>query len=266
MASKINLAASLSNVAPVTVITKVEPAPRSNVLRFTGKEAAARNDAMLQTAYFAFSSETARSAMIDCMREALGAKPTPAQIDAIRIEFVIGRVAARLPAALWGPEIKVDDKLAYARKVVCFFAAPPKEGAKANKLRAGQLGRRNAAEHKLVRAADEAWSQVKAEIGIGAAKVQKVAKKQTRAASRNAPKVPAPKVPAPTAPTHSELVKPEGIKTADDAASYIVNMSHTLAMFALKHAKIINTDMGTLIKAFRVEIDKAEALRVSVKA
>lgn len=224
-----------------------------------GKDVAARNAAYVAIAPLSFWDSKGRAELIDAIRAALGAKPDETALLAARTEFVIGRYAARFAGFV--ADVSQGDRLERARTVVTSYAAPPKDGVRANKLRAGQTGRRSPAEHACVRASEEAWSQVKAELGHGAAKTQAVkdAAKRTRGASPS--KDGMSKAPAPTPVTHTELVKADGPMTAADACAYVEQMASTLLMFCNKHAKVMPTNYGTMVKAFKSNVDAAAVVR-----
>lgn len=233
----------------------------------SGKGKAARTSAYMQIAPLSMIDTLGRSDFIANLRVALGASPTVAEVKAAQEETTIGRVAARLPAGEF-PKGTTDDsaKLEFARDLVLHYAAPVAEGTKAKALRKGQKGRRSIIQHKVIRAADEAWSQIKAELGLGAAKTQAVknAQKATRAPSMAGS---GKGVAGSATPTHQELVKPATAMTANEACSYVMTQAATLLAFANKkdNAKLLPTDFGLAIQQFKTAINKAaneRALRV----
>ena len=121
---------------------------------FAGKGMAARSTALLTIAALSFSEESTRAAALNAARKALGNAPTEAQVAATRLEYMVGRVAARLPVAeLPRGKTSEGDRLEHARALIVSYAAPVKAGAKAYKLRKGMLGYRTELQHRIIRAA-----------------------------------------------------------------------------------------------------------------
>lgn len=250
-----NIASRNVNAANVTdkidTVARIIPAPFAK-----GKGAVERNTAYSSVSAFAYIEGKSRAETIDTLRKALGNKPSPDAIEACKVQYVIGRVAFKLADKAKG----IVEHIAFAEDVVTSYAAPVKDGVKARPLRKGQKGRRTIEQHKAVRAAEEAWSQVKAELIPTAsnAKTQaerNKAKRGTKSVPTNA-----------TAPTHSELVKPATALTPVEARQHMVTQAASLLAFANKNAALLPTDMGTAIRAFHKAIAKAEALAVSVDA
>lgn len=251
----------------ITTINAAAPVCSAPVFSLKGKAkgTAARNEAYMSIAPLAFVETQSRDQTIANIKVALGAKPTDAEMLGARNEWVIGRIASRLADADFpAGTVKSIDKLDHARVLLLQYAAPPKDGVKANKLRAGQIGRRSIAQHKAIRAAEEAWSQIKAELGAGTAQTQ--AQRNAAKAKRAPSMAGSGKGIKATPPTHSELIKPDGIKTADDACAYLEGMASTLLMFINKHAKVIPSDYGTMVKSFKGNIDAAAKARREQKA
>lgn len=203
-----------------------------------------------------------RTALIASLRDALGNKPTEADIKAAQQEVTIGRVAARLPASEFPKGCTTNaDKLEHVRLLVCNYAAPIQDGKKPRALRAGQLGRRSIVQHKAIRAADEAWSQIKAELGLSAAQTQKErdALKKTRAPHGATSQVAksAGKKGSAAKPTHSELVQPAKPITADEATNHVSTQAALLASYANKYAKVLPASFGTAVLAFKGAINAA---------
>lgn len=227
---------------------------------FAGKGMAARSTALLTIAALSFSEESTRAAALTAARKALGNAPTEAQVAATRLEYMVGRVAARLPVAeLPKGKTSEGERLEHARALIVSYAAPVKAGAKAYKLRKGMLGYRTELQHRIIRAAQEAASQFLADAGVGKAQPSKernAAKKATRAPSMaGSGKGKASDKPA--APSHAELVKPAAPTTADDVLAYLGQMARTMQDYVNKHAKVCPVDAGTAVQAFRGDILKA---------
>lgn len=227
----------------------------SIVSSLKGKGKAARTIAFTQIAANAMIDTLGRADLIASLKAALGTTPNEAELKAAQVEVTIGRVAARLPVGEM-PKGTTDDgaRLEFARDLVLHYAAPAQEGKAARKLRAGQKGRRSIVQHKLVRAADEAWSQLKAEIGAGNAKPQAVKNAAKRAPSMAGTGKGASKD---VTPTHAELVKPTTPMSADEACAHVMAQATTLLAFGSKYAALLPTDFGTAIQAFKSAINKA---------
>lgn len=246
-------------------IQTIARAPSNGIIALKGAGKAKREAAYISIAPLAMVDTMGRTALISALRDALGNKPTEAETKAAQQEVTIGRVAARLPASEF-PKGCTDNasKLEHVRLLVCNYAAPVQDGKKPRALRAGQLGRRSILQHKAIRAADEAWSQIKAELGLSAAQTQKErdALKKTRAPHGKVSQVAASTVSqsgkkGSAKPTHSELVQPAKPMTADDATNHVSTQAALLASYANKYAKVLPADFGTAVLAFKGAINKA---------
>jgi hypothetical protein len=252
----------------MAITTETVRMSASPVIVLKGRGKALRELAYMQIAPLSFIENISRVESIANLRSALGVKPGEAEIAAAQSEWIIGRVASRLPAGEFPAGTNDDDaKLEFARKVVLHYAAPPKEGAAPRKLRAGQLGRRSATQHKVCMAAKEAWSQVNAELGHGTAKTQaeRNASKATRSTNANAVRGDG-KGATGKAPTHGELVAAPKPTSEAEACQYVESISSTLLAFANKHAKKMPVDYGAAVQAFRTAIlAAANAREVAAK-
>lgn len=221
---------------------------------FKGKLAVVRNAALAGVATLAYTEGKARADTIAQLKIAIGIKPTDADIEALKLEYIVGRVAFKL-ADMSKP---IAEQIAFARAIVTQYAAPPKEGTKARDLRAGQLGRRTPEQHKAVRASEEAWSQVKADLGIGTAQTpaQRKAAAKTKASTKTTRGASASQTNVAKGVTHSELVKPDGPMTPEAACAYVMSMATTLGMFANKHAAVLPASYGSAIVRFRGAVDQ----------
>ena len=230
--------------------------PTNGIIALKGVNKSKREGAYLRIAPLSFVENLSRVETIANLQIALGAKPTDDEVKVAQVEWTIGRVASRLPAGEFPKDASDNaDKLEYARKLVTLYAAPPKEGTKARKLRAGQLGRRSPVQHKVVRAAEEAWSQVKAELGHGTAQTQaqRNAAKPTRATNAN----PVRGDGKGATPDHARLVTPAKAQTVDEVCAYVTTQAATLLAFANKNARLLPTDFGQAIQAFKSAINAA---------
>ena len=258
----------------MTATNTIARAPKSDVVTdangfasFTGRDKATRTEALLGVAPLAFAESVSRVDLIRTVGAALGKKPSDAALNAARTEFVIGRVAARLPASEF-PKANLSpaDKLAHVRNVVCFYAMPLKDGVKARPLTAKHKGRRSPAQHKAIMAATEAWSQVKAELNLGAAQTQaqRNAQKKRGARPEGNAKVQAAAAATPELSAAAQLLKAD--MTQAEVVSHVVTQAAALLSFANKHAKKLPADFGSAIRAFSAATNKADALFKSVNA
>lgn len=226
--------------------TKNKPA-----VLFSGKGKAARESAMLQIAPLSFSEETSRGASIENMRKVLGNSPSEALVTAAKNEWCIGYVAARLPASeLPRGRTAPQDRLDTARDIMLHKARPPEEGKRANKLRAGQTGRRSPVQQRIVQNALKACSLFFAELNLTKAQTQ--ATKNAKAKATRAPSMAGSGKGKAAAPSHSELVaKPAAPVTADDVLAFLGQQSRMLQDYVNRHAKVTPTDASAAVAAFR---------------
>jgi len=225
-----------------------QAAPAKPEYNFTGKNAAARQEAFASIAPLSFAETSNRMLTIANLKTALGSKPSNDLLRVTANEWVIGRVAARLFAFDNAPR---DAHLSTARDIVLHYAMPSM-AAKAPKLKAGQLGRRTDTQHKAVRAANEAWSKILAETGHGAAMTQAVADKKKRATNANPVRGEGKGAAGKGAtPAHTALVQAPAPMSADEACEFLLSQAATLQAFANKHAKIIPSAFGAAVMAFR---------------
>ena len=220
---------------------------------FKGRNASVRTAALAGVASLAYAEGQSRSEMIQQLAIALGKTPTADEIKAVAQQYVVGRTAQKLAASSECKGKSVADLLAFALSLVTEYAAPVKDGTTARKLRAGQKGRRTVAQHKMIRAAEEAWSQVKAEAVPSASNAK--TQQQRNAEKPRGAQLKAGK--AGTGITHSELVKADGPMTADAAVGYLNGRAATMLAFSNKHAGVVPADYGTAVKAFKRAADLA---------
>lgn len=225
---------------------------------FSGRGKQARETAMNNVASLSFHEAESRAALVASLDKALGAKPTEAQLSHAQQQTVAGRVASRLPLSDF-PKDKRDEagRIEFALLLMTRYAAPPAEGAKARKLRAGQLGRRTMVQHKAIRAADKHWCEIKAELGFSAAQTQQQTNAK-RAPHRNAKSADKSKS---AAPTHSELVKAPAKMSKPEVCAYVETQAAALLASANKLAALMPTDYGMAISAFHKAIAAASAAR-----
>lgn len=259
-------------------MTNTVIAPIAAIINLKGKGKSQREAAYMQIAPLSFVEDQSRAQTISNLRIALGMNavrpvtPPESEVKTAQVEWCIGRVASRMPASEWPKDVTDSmDKLEHARKLVMLYAAPPVEGKAARKLRAGQLGRRTPTQHKVIRASEEAWSLIKAELGIGGAQTLKErnASKATRATNNNPVRgkgkaqstTPSNARAGGAVPTHSELVKTPTPIDTHQACLYLETQAATLLAFVNKHAKLVPTDYGTAVRTLKRSVDDASKAR-----
>jgi len=249
----------------MTVISKSAPkhiaTPANKAIKpfaFKGRNAALRTTALAGVASLAYAEGQSRAETIARLRFTLGAKPKADEVEAVKLQYVIGRTAQRLTVAEGCDAAKsVADRIAFATQLVTLYAYPAKDGVAPRKLRKGQLGRRSPAQHKAVRAGEEAWSQLKAEVGLGTAQTQTERNTKKRAPSMAG----SGKGKKGAAPTHTELVKPAAPLDAADACRHVTTQAGALLAFCNKYAKLLPTEYGASVKRFHGAIMQIDADR-----
>jgi len=231
-----------------------------------GRNATVRNAALAGVASCAYAESKARAELIAQLKATLGNKPSADEMTLAQREYVIGRTAQRLTDSDGVKGMDVAARIAFARKLVLSYAAPVKDGVKARPLRKGQEGRRTVAQDTVMRNAEKAWSLIKAEVlpTMSSAQTQKAKNaKQQRSPAMAGSTARGGK--AETGITHSELVKPSGKMTRDDAVAYLNGMAATMLAFCNKHAGVVPTDYGTAVNAFKSAADKASIAHAATK-
>lgn len=230
----------------MTTSTKAR-ATVSTVSALTGKRLAA----FASIASLSFAEDKGRAASLANMRVVLGSSPSMDETKAAKRQWIVGRVASRLPAACLPRGCKTDEaRLAFALSLVTEYAKPAVEGSKA-KLRKGQKGYRTASQQRFVRAAEEACSVFFAELGLSNAQTtaQRDAAKATRAPSMAGS--------GKGKPSHAELVKPEAPHTEETAINHLMTQGALLLQFTNKNAKLIPTAVGMAVQQFKSALNKA---------
>ena len=229
-----------------TIATETVRIAASPVITLKGRGKQAREMAYMRIAPLSFIENISRVESIANLHAALGAHPSEAEVKTAQSEWIIGRVASRLPAGEFPRGTKDDsDKLEFARDLVLHYAAPPQAGKQARALRTGQKGRRNVVQQRVVRAAEEAWSLVKAEIGLGKAMTQKQRNDSKRSTNAN-PKRGDGK--GKVKPNHAELVTPN-IVSSDDYVQHMQTQLAALVAFDKKYATKRPTTHGAFAEA-----------------
>lgn len=226
---------------------------------FKGRNATIRTTALAGIASLAYVEGQSRADTIAQLRIVLGAKPSEDEVKAAALQYVVGRTAQRLSSEAAYKGFSVADLIARALQLVTVYAYPLQDGVKETKLRKGKIGRRTPSEHRAIRAAEEAWSQVKAEVVPSQSTASTQKERNARRSTKNTPVRGAKgKSTAPSGLTHSELVKGDGKPhDRESATQYIEQMAATLLAFANKHAKVLPLDYGTAVQAFKVAITAA---------
>lgn len=243
--------------------TAIKAAKGAAIITLKGKGKALREGAFMRIAPLSLVEALSRTETIANLKVALGTSPTEAEISVAAIEWQAGRVANRLaPSEFPASCVEPIDRIDHARDLITVYAAPPSDGKPARKLKAGQKGRRTIAQHKAIRAAQEAWSQVLAELGFGTAKTQaernadKAGKRATNANPVRGDGKGKGKANAAT-PSHGELVKAPADMTAKDVTQFLSSQSVTLLGFVNKHAKVTPAAYGAAVRAFHKAIAAA---------
>lgn len=239
----------------MTVQTAIKPAasiaPVFKPFAFKGRNSLVRATALIGVASLAFLEGKSRDDIVVQLKLALGAKPTPAEVSACALEYMVGRVAQRLTGAdLPKVDMSVADRFTFARNLILHYAAPVQDGKKAKAVRRSQLGRRTVAQHKAVRASESAWSTLKADIGIGQAQTMK-----EKTAKARKPRTPSSGA---AAPTHSELVKAPAPVDAKSAVGHIALQATSLMQYCKGHAGIVPAKYGACVNRFYAAILQLE--------
>lgn len=216
--------------------------------RVAGKNGAARVEAFEGIAPYAYSEGKSRAATIDNLRVALGKAPSDVQVETAKREWCIGRVAARLSSTDLNSGVDDDAsaRLGFSRLLVTSYAAPIKDGTTAKKLRKGQLGRRTVSQHQAIRAAEQVWSQLLAELGLNSAQTQKAANAKKRAPATAGSTARGKNAQAATLAT---IGKPSIVKDAKGAMDHIGLQLASLLAFCNKNAGVVPSGVGIAVKA-----------------
>ncbi|HQA11965.1 hypothetical protein [Zoogloea sp.] len=252
----------------MTASTATRPASTRPIVNLKGKGKAARELAYLKIALLSFVENASRAETISNLRAALGNAPSPVELQAAKDEWCIGRIACRLPDSEFPKDCTTlaADKLEHARKLVFDYALPAKQGGKA--LPKGKTGRRTEVQDKAIRAANQAWSMIAAELGLGKAQTQSEAdkKKSAKRATNANPvrgkgKAGSQGAQLVSAPTHEELAsKPAAPVSSDDYVRHITSTISTLVQYDAKHARKRPTTHGQfaeMLLALKQEANKA---------
>jgi len=236
----------------------IHAAPKA--FAFKGRNAALRTTALAGVASLAYAEGQTRAELVAQLRIVLGAKPSADEVKAAQLQYVVGRTAQRIASDASNKGKSVADLLAFALQLVTLYAAPVKDGTTPRKLRAGQLGRRTPAQHSAIRAAESAWSLVKAEVAPEQSNAVTLAEKNKRSTRKTPVRgADAKSAKAGTGLTHSELVKPDGKPhTKESATEYVRAMAATLLAFSNKHAGVMPTAHGAAVVAFKKAIEAAD--------
>lgn len=231
--------------------------------------------ALMDIAPRAYSEATSRAHLIAAIKTAGGANPDKARLASLKREAVIGRITARLPVSAFPKSAKeTADKMEHARALVCDYVSPDVKD-----LPKGKTGRRTDVQHKAIRACDEWWSKLLAEVGFGKAKTQAQADKQKkeRAATntgannnpvRGADKIDDKAPTAPTAPTATQeaMKTPKSKMSPVDACGHVERLASELLAFANKYAAALPTDYGMAVQTFKTSINTAHNARLEREA
>jgi len=231
-----------------------QPAKAQGTFAFKGRGASLRTTALQGVASLAYTEGKTRAETITQLRLALGKTPTPVEVNAVQLEYMVGRVAFKVA----DNSKTIAEQIAFGRQLITQYAAPVKDGAKANKLRKGQLGRRTPAQHAAVRAAESAWSLLKADLGLSEAKGMAAKKRAPSMAGSGKGKK------GGAAPTHGELVRSTATppKNAAEACAMVMQLASSLLAYSNKHAKLMPAPYGQSIVRFHGAITELERARI----
>ena len=250
----------------MTTSTATRPASSRPIVSLKGKGKAARELAYLKIAPLSFVENASRAETISNLRAALGNAPSPVETQAAKDEWCIGRIACRLPDGEFPKGCTSSaDKLEHARVLVFDYALPAKQAGKA--MPKGKTGRRTEVQDKAIRAANQAWSMIAAELGLGKAQTQSEvdkAKKAKRATNANPVRgkgKAATQSVLVSAPTHEDLAgKPATPVSSDDYVRHITSTISTLVQYDAKHARKRPTTHGQfaeMLLALKQEANRA---------
>lgn len=216
----------------------------------------ARTIALASVAAISMSEALTRQQVVQACAKALGKTPSVNEIEAVRIEYIIGKVAMKMKGK------DSDARLQRARIICTQYASAPVAGQAVRKLRAGQLGRRSPDEQKAFNAARSAFSLVLAETGVGEAKTiaeknatQKVA--AGRPKGKGAGKSTAKRVPKDIASAMVAMTTSPAKMTRDMATQHIATQAAALLAFCNKHAAMVPLSFSEPVNAFKTAINKA---------
>lgn len=203
---------------------------------FAGKGKAARSNAFAAIAPLSFDEALSRDKSLANMRVVLGNAPSEAEVKAAKAQWIVGRVASRLPASKVPLVGTPEQRMVRAADLVLHYAKPPTDGKASRPLRAGQKGRRTAIEQRVVRAAEEACSVFFAELGLTTAKTngERNAAKGKGAAMAGSGKGKGKAA----APSHAQLVKAPAPINAAEYVNHMQSQLASLLAFDNKHAKL----------------------------
>lgn len=238
---------------------------------FKGKGKGMRETAFASIAPQSYVESKGRAAVCSSIAIALQLPPMESRggfvVDetlrnACKIEWMSGRVADRVDDSEF-PDTVTDVVAAidYVREQIRFYAAPSEAKGKAPKLRAYQKGRRTPTMHKAIRASEQAWSQVEAELGIGGAVPEKKRKRKARAAAKATSQSTLVKLPGggiAALPTGADIAgKPAEKVTARSGTQHVVGQLAALQQYVNKYAKVLPADIGMLVQRAKREADTA---------
>lgn len=216
----------------------------------------ARAIALSSVAAISMSEALTRQQVVQACAKALGKAPSVNDIEAVRIEYIIGKVAMKMKGK------DADARLQRARIICTQYASAPVAGQAPRKLRAGQLGRRSPDEQKAFNAARSAFSLVLAETGVGDAKTiaeknatQKVA--AGRPAGKGKGKSTAKRIPKDVASAMVAMTTSPAKMTRDMATQHIATQAAALLAFCNKHAAIVPLSFSEPVSTFKTAINAA---------
>jgi hypothetical protein len=232
---------------------------------FTGKTGEARKAAFDLIPFLVFRESMSRKLIINNLRKALGSKPSESLILSVANQVQAGRIAERLPASEFPKGCTSEgDCIAHALALIYDYAMPT-----AKKLTKGKVGRRSETQHKAIRAANEYWSQLKAELNIGNAQTQKT-KNDKKAAKAKGANNALPKVAGANGvvvtPSHDDLVKGKAPASQHDYVATLLSLTSGMEGYVQKNAKqcpnAFNAVAQKIIELRRMTLDAANAYQL----
>lgn len=254
-------------------MTKTTKASNRALIRAANELKQRQELAFLDIAPRAYSEAVSRGELVRAIKLAAGEEPSKARLAELKQEAVIGRLTARLPVSAFPKDAtETADKMEYVRSLVCNYVSPT-----VKELPEDKLGRRSETQQKAIRACDEWWSKLMAEIGFGSGKKQSEAdaqKKQRLAGgapntgANNNPVRGADKAsdkPAPS-PTQEAMKTPKSKMSPVDACAHVERLASELLAFANKYAAALPTDYGMAVQTFKTSINTAHNSRLEREA
>lgn len=228
-----------------------------------GRDKAAREVAFTSISVLSFIDTGAADTTFNALRKALGKSPTSDELRVAQQEWMVGRVCQRLTMKA--------DQIDHVRELWLLHAPALKDGVKAPTLAKRFKGRRTPEQEKAFNAAREAWSQVKARLGLGNAVAGATRKKAERASAKNGAKVPnstlaGNKVDTKTAANNLQLAPAPKPTSTSAALEHLMTQASVLNAYANKYAGVIPSTTAIALKSLRDTVAKDIEANKAVEA